>query len=484
MMKWFDSLVDREYYLARYPDVRQAGIDPVRHFLVHGWREGRSPSARLDIARREKSPPLAARILNGIHTGRMVAQSTATRYTTFQFAERGSRWLVEVMLRKRHPGNRLARVLHKTALADASSAFDVLEPAKPYSFLEPRVFGELAPQQQRTVDLPAKTLARVDHATVVGAFQVLKGHGFVCYEPAADPDNDFVAGIWPYVAKIAGTREVVTWYEYEREETLQEGILFSGRCSPNYFHWLVEYLGRAYILARSEYLEGVPLIVDADMFPQEFESLQAVLPGWPIHKLHKGTLLKVNHLHIPSIATFHPDSVRIPFWQGAGVCVETLAFLRERILRHYGIEPATPWRKVFIARRSGRNITNTDEVEQVMVDNGFEVVDTAALSLEQQVRLFQEARIVAGGMGAAFTNLIFCSPGARVLALSSPFTKRFCMQSNLAGFAGCSYLVLAGSHPQYRPEHDGNLPSINLVMDSFTIDIGQLRAALAQVQAD
>jgi capsular polysaccharide biosynthesis protein len=176
--------------------------------------------------------------------------------------------------------------------------------------------------------------------------------------------------------------------------------------------------------------------------------------------------------------------VRIPFWQGAGVCHDTLAFLRQRILRHYGIQPATPWRKVFIARRSGRNITNTDEVEQLMAESGFEVVDTATLDLEQQVRLFQEAKVIAGGMGAAFTNLIFCSPGARIVALSSPFTRRFCMQANLAAFAGCSYLVVAGSHPQYLPEHDERLPGINLVVDSFTIDIAQLRAALAEAQAD
>lgn len=483
MMKWFASLVDREYYLAQYADVRQAGLDPVRHFVLHGWREGRSPSARIALTRNDRSPPPAARILNALHAAIVLARPAAAR-PTFQLAERGSRWLVRCMIRKGGAANRIVRMLRKADIAEASSAWAEVEAANPYSFLEPRVFGETAAPRQRTVTLPAKSIARVDDALVIGAFQVLKDDTFVCYEPAADPDRDFVAGIWPYVAKIQGTGEVVAWYDYEREETLPEGILFSGRCSPNYFHWLVEYLGRAYVLARSEHLRGVPLIVDADMFPQEFESLQAVLPDWPVHRLRKGTLLKVARLHVPSIPTFHPDSVRIPFWQGAGVCGDTLAFLRQRILGHYGIQPVAPWRKVFIARRSGRNITNTDEVEQLMVEHGFEVVDTAALGLEQQVRLFQEAKIIAGGMGAAFTNLIFCSPGARILALSSPFTRRFCMQANLAEFAGCSYLVLAGSHPQYRPEHDDKLPDINLVMDSFTIDIGQLRAALAQVQAD
>lgn len=34
---------DRDYYLARYPDVAQAQVDPAAHFCATGWREGRDP---------------------------------------------------------------------------------------------------------------------------------------------------------------------------------------------------------------------------------------------------------------------------------------------------------------------------------------------------------------------------------------------------------------------------------------------------------
>jgi Sulfotransferase family len=36
-------LFDPGFYLERYPDVRQAGIDPLRHYLRHGAAEGRKP---------------------------------------------------------------------------------------------------------------------------------------------------------------------------------------------------------------------------------------------------------------------------------------------------------------------------------------------------------------------------------------------------------------------------------------------------------
>ncbi len=37
------EIVDGEWYLRRYPDVADAGVDPFVHYLVHGAREGREP---------------------------------------------------------------------------------------------------------------------------------------------------------------------------------------------------------------------------------------------------------------------------------------------------------------------------------------------------------------------------------------------------------------------------------------------------------
>jgi hypothetical protein len=44
------GLLDRAFYLSQYPDVARASIDPIRHFCIHGWREGRKPNAYFDTA--------------------------------------------------------------------------------------------------------------------------------------------------------------------------------------------------------------------------------------------------------------------------------------------------------------------------------------------------------------------------------------------------------------------------------------------------
>ena len=42
------NLFDSEYYLATNPDVRESGVDPLKHFYFYGWNEGRNPSKAFD----------------------------------------------------------------------------------------------------------------------------------------------------------------------------------------------------------------------------------------------------------------------------------------------------------------------------------------------------------------------------------------------------------------------------------------------------
>lgn len=42
------NLFDEGYYLSENPDVRYSNLDPLDHYIYHGWRENRSPSLRFD----------------------------------------------------------------------------------------------------------------------------------------------------------------------------------------------------------------------------------------------------------------------------------------------------------------------------------------------------------------------------------------------------------------------------------------------------
>ena len=42
------GLFDSEYYLTNNEDVKKAKVDPIKHYLKFGWKEGRNPSAEFD----------------------------------------------------------------------------------------------------------------------------------------------------------------------------------------------------------------------------------------------------------------------------------------------------------------------------------------------------------------------------------------------------------------------------------------------------
>lgn len=58
---------DEQWYLSRYPDVAVLGLDPVRHYLAYGCREGRDPSPSFSTVGYYKThPEIAARTHNAL----------------------------------------------------------------------------------------------------------------------------------------------------------------------------------------------------------------------------------------------------------------------------------------------------------------------------------------------------------------------------------------------------------------------------------
>jgi glycosyltransferase involved in cell wall biosynthesis len=88
-MSWFRSeyrlitksgFFDPVFYLIKYPDVRVGDVNPLRHFLKFGWKEGRQPSAEFDTryylennpdVRASGVNPLVHYLLHGRAEGRL-----------------------------------------------------------------------------------------------------------------------------------------------------------------------------------------------------------------------------------------------------------------------------------------------------------------------------------------------------------------------------------------------------------------------------
>lgn len=77
-------------------------------------------------------------------------------------------------------------------------------------------------------------------------------------------------------------------------------------------------------------------------------------------------------------------------------------------------ETSTPYRRLYLSRKGRRRVKNEAEVRAILKKFDFEIVEDVERSIEEQIRLFNEAAIIVGPHGAGFTNILWCQPGTKV----------------------------------------------------------------------
>ena len=91
-------------------------------------------------------------------------------------------------------------------------------------------------------------------------------------------------------------------------------------------------------------------------------------------------------------------------------------WLRNQFLPHRGLSD-TPRR--FLIKRKGRTrgIVNQEELAEYLISKGWAAIYPEDLTLADQIACFNKAEAIIGEHGAAFTNLLWCRPGCKVLEL-------------------------------------------------------------------
>ncbi|MCJ2016190.1 glycosyltransferase family 61 protein [Methylobacterium sp. E-065] len=491
-------IVDADFYLARNPDVAAAGVDPVIHY-AQNWSTAplRAPNEVSEALIYVWSPLLVllAEVLG--HDRQDITD--CFRYRINQLATRRGAGL------QLRPALALARYLavrRSNASRRQGGRSDGLGAPYPvvrigqdsvswirrevvagsgiFAFKDPEIALAQQPAAPRQIPLPELWNAEVEDASIFGFAQVIARSTFVVYEPEADPRLRYTSRQCEFVINCFGAAgdRVLARFPPSADHAIDAGILLIGRCGANYFHFLIEYATKGYIIDKLSIPIEVPLILSADLFPQELEALRVLFPGRGHVVREHGKRLDVRKLYIPSVMTYIPDTPDIAFWEVAAVNHASLSWLRTRVLSQAPAPASALQRKIYLGRSAGRNITNAAEVEAVFRRHGFEVLNPAQLSFAQQVEAFRSAHYIAGPIGAAFSNLIFASPRTRVFGIVSPFAVQFSIFSSLAAFAQCDYLAIPGTHNVFRSGGEKKRRSLELTHGNYGVDIDYLDRVL------
>ena len=165
----------------------------------------------------------------------------------------------------------------------------------------------------------------------------------------------------------------------------------------NYYHFFVDVLPQFYVLDICGVPANIPVIVPHcfknKRFIQDFMKLSGYLNRRPIIVQQRYEYIKVKkEIYFSKDSNFHS--------KGLHAVLDSFAGLIEN--ESFGC-------RVFLNRspETGRYITNFEELRSLIGKYGLRIVDSATMSLEDQIRLFSSTEILVGIHGAGLANMIF-----------------------------------------------------------------------------
>lgn len=269
---------------------------------------------------------------------------------------------------------------------------------------------------------------------------------------------------------------------HEQMETLPAAISLIGSASANYVHWLTETAPKLALIDEIENYADLPLVIDAELHPNILESIHCLnLRKRKLIPIKRGQILRVDKLVAVTPVAYAPFEFRreakrdVPeINPGLAMYVpDGLNLLRQKLVSHFADEGTGYSTRVYLRRTAkSRQMSNAVEVEAMLQEQGFQIVEPETLTFAEQVRLFSQAEIIVGQGGAAFGNIIFAPKGCHIIILTtwSPFTIYYYF-SNLASVLGqCCSLVLC------NPVED--LDGFHVAHKGLNVDIHNLNKAI------
>lgn len=344
-------------------------------------------------------------------------------------------------------------------------------PSRSMGVNEPRFVNQYLSEEDRgyvksgEISLPEAYLANLGKTIVIGqTSMVLTPQACLCDEQADSKGK--------YSNRTSVNGLTLNWdTSLNRTNTKIAGraIHFCDDHAPNYFHWLTECLPRMWVIDQFPEYGAVPLLVDEKLPPSLIESLHMIKGKREIIRIGKHVFCEVEELIYPSVLSVVHDNYGVPkSMEDVLISPEGVEYVRNAFLKR----DQRGNRKLFIARRSPgyRDLLNSEEIEQVLVDDGFEIVFPEKLSFQNQVKIFSQASIIISQTGAGLTNLIFAPRGCKVFALTTKAVHNYYAFNMLADACQVELKYILGEpvaeSNQYQVHEDFVIP-IDLVRNAI-----------------
>ena len=192
----------------------------------------------------------------------------------------------------------------------------------------------------------------------------------------------------------------------------------------NYGHWLLDIIPKLIIVKKFRELNSF----DAILLPNIKKRFQK-------DSLEYFNLTKSKMLDGSEIRHISADKITIPshpYWElykhqfetVANVDKDILQSIRQIYLYNKNLSGFKKKEKIFIDRSDSKfnhnKLVNNAEIIEYLKEKDFSIIKLSELSFDEQIELFNNAKVIIGSHGAGLTNLIFSKESTRIIEIGDP----------------------------------------------------------------
>lgn len=255
------------------------------------------------------------------------------------------------------------------------------------------------------------------------------------------------------------------------------GIMISGKFCNNYYHLMFENFIKLMYLNKLNIPQEVPIIIDRKTL--SIPSCRTVFNiltencNRPIYEIDSNKLYCFDFLycldHVNKLSSHSKDPHKPSTFLYSP---QALELLRNCLLSKRSAQPAH--QRIFISRAgSARRNFNEDEVFSVLQKYGFERLAPEDFSFEEQMTLFNDAKFIVAGSGAALTNLLFVNRECTVVCFGRSSYNEKC---DIPVFN--TIAAINGARFYFFPRKNRVVDSIHV---NFEIDCGDFERQIKKI---
>ena len=228
----------------------------------------------------------------------------------------------------------------------------------------------------------------------------------------------------------------------KRQKTIKSGIKLITNFSHNYFHVLYEVIPKLIKVKIND--PSIPLLIDDILLKTpQYKNLLDIFnkEKRDYMPLGIGANYYVENLYyISDVMIFPPKYASYENLSSSDFKfdLQVLNIIRDTLLK-YKLTSNTP-KRIFISRPDKR-CKNESKIFEFLIPYGFTDIKPEKLSLFEQITLFNQAEIIVGTTGAAFSNLIFCNSECKVVCFTN-YDLNFSGFSTIAEFVGLEFIYM------------------------------------------